>query len=133
MTPEEYNHKIEELEKAALNREITFCQFSKENWLEEFRSFFRIREKMKTVPEDSEFSYEERMNAFTGEVDTALIMSLADELFGRPSALYQIHDDSKLKEWLGGRRGGSGFYIVFDLFFAVYDTCTVCWISGTNN
>ena len=133
MTPEEYNKKMDELEKAALNREITLYSFSKENWLEEFRSFFRIKEKMKTIPEDSEFSYEERMNAFTGEKDTDLIMSLADELFGKPSALYQIHDDSRLREWLGGTRGGSGFYFVFDLFFAVYDTCTVCWINGTNN
>ena len=133
MTQEEYNEKLDILEDLAMNREVAVYTFPKENWLEEFRTFFRIRDNIKTVPEVSEFSFEELMSGFTGGKDTEQILSLARELFGEPGALYQIRDDEKLRDRLGGPRGSCGFFFVFDLFFAVCDTCTVCWISGTNN
>ena len=34
-------YTMDELEQAALDREVVFYTFSKENWLEEFRAFFR--------------------------------------------------------------------------------------------
>ena len=38
-----------------------------------------------------------------------------------------------LCEALGGRRGLSPFFFVFDMMFCEYPECTLCFMSGTNN
>ena len=127
-------NKAEELDKLAMLYEVSVSPFFEKDYLTEFYDFYRIRNrKAKLIP--SEKDLDGSLRDLSGEYRWKEIAEKTKSLFGLPERImvFSIDDLEHLKDELGGRRGCSGFFFVFDVMFCEYDGYTLCFICGTNN
>ena len=91
-----------------------------------------IHDIIRLVPADCDF--DEALRNVSGEYRWEAIAEAAKRLFGLPDRI-MVFDGATadLREALGGRRGLSPFFFVFDMMFCEYPECTLCFMSGTNN
>ena len=126
--------KAEELDELAMLYEVSVMPLFEKDYLKEFYDFYRIRNrKAKLIP--SEEDLDGSLRDLSGEYRWKEIAEKTKSLFGLPERImvFSIDDLEHLKDELGGRRGCSGFFFVFDVMFCEYDGYTLCFICGTNN
>ena len=130
----DWKDKLRLLDDLAMVYEVAVIPLYEQDYLTEFYDFYRIRNRSwKLVP--SELGFEDSLREVSGEYRWEEIAEMAKELYGLPKRIMGLEDGapSDLREALGGRRGLSPFFFVFDMMFCEYDGFTLCFISGTNN
>lgn len=122
----------DELEEFAMGYNTAVIPFSAEGYLEEFYDTYRIRNRNPVlVPAEEGFA--ETLKVVCGPYRYLPVAEKIKSLFGIPSKIFVFDDDSELREKLGGRRGLSPFFFVFDIMFCEYDDFTICFMSGSND
>ena len=122
------------LEELAMGYEVAVFPLFAQDYLQEFYDWFRIRDRdrrAKLIP--SEEGFEASLKAVSGEYRWEAIAEMAKRLYGLPSRVMVFDDDRRLRDALGGPRGLSSFFFVFDMMFCEYGDFTLCFLSGTNN
>ena len=130
---QEWNDKLDLLEDLAMGYEVGVIPFFEKNYLQEFYDFYEIRHRSgRLIP--AEAGFEESLRDVSGEYRWEAIAEKALELFGRPFRVMVFDTyDPGLTEELGGTRGLSPFFFVFDMIFCEYEGFTLCFMSGSNN
>ena len=127
--------KVQELHELAMKYEVAVVPFFEKDYLKEFCDFYRIRNReAKLIP--SEENFDGSLRDLSGEYRWEEIAKKAMDLFGLPERImvFDMNDSfDRLRDELGGRRGLSGFFFVFDVMFCEYDGYTLCFICGSNN
>ena len=130
----DWKDKLRLLDDLAMVYEVAVIPLYEKDYLTEFYDFYRIRNRSwKLVP--SELGFEDSLREVSGEYRWEEIAEMAKELYGLPKRIMGLEDGapSDLREALGGRRGLSPFFFVFDMMFCEYEGFTLCYMSGTNN
>lgn len=127
-----WDPRFDELDDFAMGREVSVLPLFETDYLTEFYDFYRIRQRTaRLIPSGDDFT--ESLRLVAGDGRGQAVAQKAESLFGLPRRICYLEDDARLREELGGRRGLSGFFFVFDLMFCEYDGFTLCFLSGTNN
>ena len=130
----DWKKKLGLLDDLAMGYEVAVIPMYEKDYLAEFYDFYRIRNRSgKLVP--SELGFEGSLREVSGEYRWEEIAVRAKAYFGLPVRIMGFEDGapSDLREALGGRRGLSPFFFVFDMMFCEYEGFTLCYMSGTNN
>ena len=130
----DWKDKLRLLDDLAMVYEVAVIPLYEKDYLTEFYDFYRIRNRSgKLVP--SELGFEDSLREVSGEYRWEEIAEMAKELYGLPKRIMGFENGapSDLREALGGRRGLSPFFFVFDMMFCEYEGFTLCYMSGTNN
>ena len=130
----DWKDKLRLLDDLAMVYEVAVIPLYEKDYLTEFYDFYRIRNRSwKLVP--SELGFEDSLREVSGEYRWEEIAEKAKAYFGLPVRIMGFEDGapSDLREALGGRRGLSPFFFVFDMMFCEYEGFTLCYMSGTNN
>lgn len=123
---------LDQLNKLAMEYEVAVIPLFEADYLKEFYDFYEIRHRQsKLIPSDR--SFEENLKDVSGETRWEAIAEMAKRLYGLPARVMLLEDDPQLRDALGGRRGLSPFFFVFDMMFCEYGDFTLCFMSGTNN
>ena len=124
--------KLQQLDDLAMGYEVAVIPLFEEDYLNEFYDFYKIRtRKSKLIP--SEEGFEASLKTVSGEYRWESIAEMAKNLYGLPTRVMFLEDNPKLRDELGGRRGLSPFFFVFDMMFCEYGDFTLCFMSGSNN
>lgn len=127
--------RTDALNEISMVYEVHVVPLFKADYLKEFYDFFRVRtRKAKLLL--SEGGFDDALKELAGEYRWEETAGKTKELFGPPARVTAFAEDEsfyKLREELGGRRGCSGFFFVFDVMFCEYEGFTLCYICGTNN
>ena len=124
--------KTDLLNDVSMKYEVSVIPFFEQDYLKEFCDFYRIRNRdLRLIPSDDGF--DEALKNLSGEYRWESIAEKAKELFGPPVKITVFEDSKDLVEELGGPKGLSGFFFVFDLMFCEYEDYTLCFICGSNN
>ena len=127
-----WDARFDELDDFTMGYEVAAVPFFKKEYVDEFYRFYRIRDRhANLIPCGGGFH--EALRDFCGDGRWEPISEKTEALFGRPARVCEFDDISTLKEELGGPRGLSSFFFVFDLIFCEYPDFTLCFIFGTNN
>ncbi len=130
----DWKEKLGLLDDLSMGYEVAVIPLYEEDYLAEFYDFYRIRNRDgRLVP--SELGFEDSLREVSGEYRWEEIAEKAKAYFGLPMRIMGFEDGapSDLREALGGRRGLSPFFFVFDMMFCEYEGFTLCYMSGTNN
>ncbi len=126
--------KTHDLGDLAMDYEVAVKPLFEEDYLKEFYDFYEIKDRKPELV-TSEQGLDESLKDLNGEYRWEAIAEKTRSLFGLPVRIkvFKIEDLEGLKEELGGPRGLSSFFFVFDLMFCEYEDFTLCFISGSNN
>lgn len=129
---QQWHEKLDLLDELAMGYEVAVIPLYEKDYLKEFYDFYRIKNrKAKLIP--SEEGFEETLKGVSGEYRWEEIAEETERLFGLPERVTVFDDDTKLRDALGGRRGLSPFFFVFDMMFCEYGEFTLCFLCGSNN
>ena len=120
------------LDDFAMVYETAVIPFSSGDYLTEFYDFYRIKNRKASLVPSPDGFYE-TLKEVSGDDRWQPIAEKTESLFGLPTRVTVFDDHTQLRENLGGRRGLSPFFFVFDLMFCEYEDFTLCFMSGTNN
>ena len=132
MRTENWDERFDLLDDFSMEYGVAVLPLFEANYLREFYDFYEIKNrKPKLIPYEKDF--ETALNDMCGEPRGPLIAGKTEELFGLPNRIAIFDDDVKLRNELGGRKGLSPFFFVFDLVFFEYKDFTLCMIYGSND
>jgi len=125
--------KVKILHVLAMEYEVAVIPLFEEDYLNEFYDFYEIKNrKLKLAPSEGDFN--ESLKNLSGEYRWESIAGKAKSLFGLPARMMVFDGDTGgLRDKLGGCKGLSPFFFVFDLLFCEYGGFTLCFICGSNN
>ena len=124
--------KVKMIRDLAMEYEVAVIPLFEEDYRKEFYDFYRIKNRNPKLIL-SEESFDEALRSVSGEYRWESIAEKAKSLFGLPARVTVFDDDEELREELGGLRGLSPFFFVFDMMFCEYGDYTLCFMSGSNN
>ena len=121
------------LDELGMQHETAVYALKAGDYLEDFYDTFRVRRnrKGKLVPHP-EPTFRGALRELAGYDVWEPLAEETEKTFGTPVRVTCIEDDEKLRDELGPK-GYAPFFFVFDVLFAEYPDCTLCFISGTNN
>ena len=106
--------KTDLLNVVSMKYEVSVVPFFEQDYLKEFFDFYQIRNRdLRLIPSEDDF--DEALKNLSGEYRWQAIAEKTKELFGLPSQITVFVDNKDLIEELGGPKGLSGFFFVFDL------------------
>ena len=114
--------------------EVLAYVFPKEDTLEVFRSFFKLRITLTKEPLGD-------LKGLFGEwfgmegTDRKIVENLCwllERRYGKAKEIYTVKELSKAIERLDGPKGHGPFFFNEDFFFAEFETFTICFFMGNN-
>ncbi len=127
-----WDSRWDELDRVSMELETATIPFSAEGYLEEFYSFYEIRDRSRTLA-PAGVGFVQALEETCGDGPGAAIAAKAEALFGPPKRVLWFEDDKGLLEELEGPDGLAPLFFVFGLVFCEYEGFTLCFMSGTNN
>ena len=124
--------KVLDLDKLAMDSEISVYHFSSGDYLSEFYEWFKIRNRDHRLKASTGDFYEE-LGDLCGRDTYRLLADKTVEFFGLPERIVRFEDGTGPKEELEGPDGLAPFFFVFNMMFCEYKDLTLFFISGTNN
>ena len=132
MRTENWDERFDLLDDFTMEYGVAVLPLFEADCLKEFYDFYEIKNrKPKLIPYGEDF--QAAMVDMCGEPRGPLIAGKTEALFGLPKRIMAFDDDAKLRNRLGGRKGLSPFFFVFDLMFFEYDRFTLCFLYGSND
>ena len=126
--------KVEGLHELAMYYETSVMAFGREDYLNQFFRFYRIRNRTPR-PVPSTVDFYESLKEVSGDGRSQPIAAETVRLFGLPERVmvFEVEDIRRLTDEMEGPRGCGPFFFNFDIMFCEYRDFTLCFISGTNN
>ena len=127
-----WDGRWDEIDAFSMAYETAVIPFSAAGYLEEFCTFYEIRQGTAAlVP--SEAGFVETLKEVSGDDRAGPIAEEAMRLFGLPRRVMIFDDPTAIRDELEGPEGLAPFFFVFDMMFCEYEDFTLCFMSGTNN